>query len=573
MKKSTYVLIILLIFIVLAGAAAFSFFYFELAGPPVRIPTRSYLEISLSGDLKEYQAPEFWTRILRPTRKLSMYDLWMNLRKAKVDSRIRSLVVRLGPLNCNWAKISELREAVLDFRTSGKRAYAYIDEAPQFDKEYYLATAFDRIILHPLGWLGINGIGGYVPFFKKALDKLGIEAEVEHVEQYKTAFSMFTEKGFTPAHKEMMESIYGDIFAEYVGTVARARKKSEQEVRALIDQAFFQGENAVKAGLVDDLLYEDELEKLLREGGVALQKIDHDEYTRVSPSAVGLDQGRKVALIYGMGAIVGGESTFQMMGSDSVTRWIRTARQDPSIAAIVFRVDSPGGSAIASDTIWREVTLAKKAKPFIVSMSDVAGSGGYWISMAAHKIVAQSQTLTGSIGVVSAKFNAAALFEKLGITTEKLVYGKEADIFSPFRGLRPEEKQLLKQQILWIYDQFLTKVATGRNMTKEEVDKIGKGRVWTGHEARELKLVDEIGGLSKALELAKKLAGIAPDEEVRLVIWPKKVSLFNQIFGGGESGLVLSSGLDRSLKTILSVVERLNRDHTWALMPLWFEPK
>ena len=571
MKKRTYVLIIFLVFFILAAGAAISYFLLEWGRPAVTVPAHAYLEINLSGELQEISPPDFFSNVILGIRPLSMNELWMNIRKAKADDRIDAILLRINLLACDWAKVTELRDLILDVRKAGKKTYAYIDEAPDFDKEYYLATACDRIILHPMGWLGINGIGGYVPFFKNALDNLGVRAEFEHVEEYKTAYNQFTEKGFTPAHREMMESIYGDLFSHYVKAVATARKKNEEEVRSLIDKAFFQGEEALKAGLVDDLLYEDQLQNLLQSGGRKLGRITSDAYARVSPVSAGIGIGRRVALIYGVGPILSGESLPQSMGGTTVARWIRQARQDKSIAAIVFRVDSPGGSSVASDVIWREVFLAKKEKPFVVSMSDVAGSGGYWISMAAHKIVAQPQTLTGSIGVLAGKFDLSALYEKLGLTSEKIAYGKEADIFSTFRPFSPEEKKIMKDEILWTYDQFLDKVAEGRNMTKAEVNAVGRGRVWTGAQARDLKLVDELGGLTKAVELAKGLAGIAREEEVRLVVWPKKRTFWGSLFGRRVPESVLD--MRPGLKQAALALRLMERTRVWAVMPFWSGPE
>jgi len=437
--------------------------------------------------------------------------------------------------------------------------------------EYYVASACDRIILHPLGWLGINGIGGYIPFFKNALDKLGVKAEFEHVEEYKTAYNMFTEAGFTPAHREEMESLYTDLFEQYVSAAAKARGKSPEEFRALITKAFFQGDQARKAGLVDDCLYEDQLQRLLRPDEERIARVRFEDYSRINPASLGLETGHKVALIYGVGPIITGEGFVEVMGGSTVARWIRSAREDSSIAAIVFRVDSPGGSSVGSDVIWREITLAKKVKPVVVSMSDLAGSGGYWIAMAATKIVAQPQTLTGSIGVLAGKISFSGLLSKIGVTAERLAYGEKSDIFSPFRPFTADEKRLLKDQILWTYDQFLSKVADGRSMTKEDVNKVGRGRVWTGRQARDLRLVDELGGLTTAVGLAKKLAGISPDEEVKFVVWPKKRTFWESLFGLPAVGLNLKStaGLEKALQT-LRLMEKAN---IWALMPLGIQPQ
>lgn len=569
MKRGKYVLIIILIFFFLVTATALTFFYYEFRRPP-SIKTHSYLEIDLSGPLAEFSEPDFLTALFLGTRPLSMHDLWQNIRKARVDSRIHALLLRIGYLECDWAKASEIRDAVLDFRKSGKKAYAYIEGAPDSDKEYYLATACDQIILHPLGWLGVNGIGGWVPFFKEGLTKLGIEFEVEQVEEFKTAYNIFTETGFTPAHRTMMESLYGDIFAHYIKTIAEARHKSEVEVKKIIDRGLFQGEAAIEAGLVDSLLYQDELDELFIKDGrkTKLERVRMGEYSKVSPSSLGLDRGRKIALIYASGPIHMGEGMYQTIGSRTLSRQIRRAREDKSIKAILLRVDSPGGSAVASDVIWREMALAKKEKPVVVSMSDVAGSGGYWISMAAHKIVAQPESLTGSIGVISGKVNMAGFYKKMGITAERLTYGEKADLFTSWRGLTQEEKEFMKKEILWVYEEFLSKVAEGRNLSREEVDRIGRGRVWTGRQAKEIHLIDELGGLDKAIEIAKNLAGIPLEEEVRVVVWPKKISLLTALFGKREASLPIPF-FDPDLMNLGSILNLLQNERPWAFMPVW----
>ncbi len=571
MRKSAYVGMIFLFFFLLAAAGTFFLVVMNIGGTAVDMPARGYLDVPLSGSVAEVAAPDSLSSFLLGAKPLAMHDLWMNLRKAKVDGRIQAVLLRLGLLQCDWAKANEMREAILDFRRSGKKVYAVIEEAPDFDMEYFVATACDRIILRPLGWLGINGIGGDVPFLKGALDKLGVRAEFEHVEEYKTAANMFTEKGFTPAHREQMESLYADLFAQYVTAAAKARGKTEAEFRALVDRGFFQGEKAKTAGLVDDCLYEDEVQALLRQDGRTPARVRFDDYTKVKPSSVGLETGRTVALIYAAGMIMTGESLPQVLGGSTVARWIRTARTDGSVKAIVLRIDSPGGSSVGSDVIWREVALARKVKPVIVSMSDVAGSGGYWIAMAATRIVAQPQTLTGSIGVLAGKFSVDGLLGKLGVTSEKLVFGEKADIFSPFRPFTPDERKVLKEEILWTYEQFLSKAAEGRGLTRDEVDAVGKGRIWTGRQAKDRKLVDELGGLTMALGLAKKEAGIDADEEVRLDVWPRKRSFWQALFSRSGIGLDIKSAAGR--EKILDTVRMMNRTKIWAVMPFWAIPR
>lgn len=570
MKRSTYILIILLIFFLLIMATCASFVYFEFKRPP-RIKSNSYLEINLVGEIQERVTPDLISSLFFRPQPLSMNDIWTNFQKAKADERVETIVLRIGYLMCNWAKANEIRELILDFRKSGKKAFAYIEESFDFDKEYYLATACDKIILHPEGRLIINGIGGSIPFVKKALDKLGIEFEVEHAGEYKTYYHMFTEDSLTPWHREMLESIYGSLFSHYVKTIAQARGKSQDEIKQLIDHGLFHGMAAKEAGLVDELMYEDEFQEFLRPEEKKINKISHSQYLKIKASSMGFTKGKKIALIYGIGTIYSGEGPAQVMGSTTIANMIKKARKDKSIAAVVFRVDSPGGSVVASDVIWREVVLTKKEKPIVVSMSDLAGSGGYQVAIGAHKIVAHPQTFTGSIGVVFAKINMEKLYAKLGITSENVQYGKKADMFSSFRETTPEERKLLQEEINRTYEQFMAKVADGRSLPIDEVRKIAKGRVWTGEQAQELGLIDDLGGLSKAIQIAKEMAGIPAEDSIKLIVWPKKISFFEML-----TRRTLAStqfGMTPKVEKVLSTFRLLEHQAPWALMPFWISPE
>lgn len=531
MKKKTIWLLIIVFFFLLGAIALISMVYSFFASEKIEVSSNSYLEIKLDGQLDDYNIGPGFTDLFQ-IKSISLYDTWLNLKKAARDPRIKAVVLRFGLLDADWAKMNELREAVIEFRKSGKPALAYFEEVPDADKEYYLASACDKILIHPLGWLGLNGLAAEIPFFKGALDKLGIKAEFEHIEKYKTAYNQFTEPGFTPEHREMVEAIYRDYFEIYINTVSSSRNMKPEKLRELIDRGAFMAREAMEAGLVDGIAYED---SLFTEAGFKkwseLKKISNAKYSGVNVATPGNESGRKLAIIFASGTIINGEGQMVALGSETFARWIRKAAADRSIMAIIVRVDSPGGSALGSDVIWHEISMARKEKPVVISMSGLAGSGGYWISLGGNAIVAHPQTLTGSIGVISGKFSFAGLMQKLGIKTEKIIFGREADVYSIYREFTSEEKAALKNQIQIIYQQFLERVATARNLSVEEVDQVGKGRVWTGHQALELKLVDELGGLDTAIKLAKKLSGIPEAQEVKLVVWPKKRKFMDLLLG------------------------------------------
>lgn len=568
MKKRVLWILLIIFFFILIMALGLSYFFYKIGPKEATVAGNAYLEIKLEGRLEDY-SPSIPFLEFFPETTISLYDTWMNLRKAARDSRIKAVVIKFGMLEADWAKMEELRQSVLAFRVSGKPVIAYFEESPEADKEYYLATACDRIVLHPLGWLGINGLAAYVPFFKGTLDRLGIKAEFEHIEEYKTAYNQFTESGFTPAHREMLLSIYEDIFNYYLKEIAAARNKTPEEMRQLIDKGYFKGREAVASGLVDELAYEDQLfQKSNLEKYRELTRITNEKYTSVRPEGLGLNLGKKVALIFAGGTILSGSAEQVVLGSETFSRWLRAAVKDKSIEAIIVRVDSPGGSAVGSDIIWHELVKARAEKPVVISMSGLAGSGGYWLSLGGHRIIAQPQTLTGSIGVIAGKFSFAGLMEKLGLTADKLVIGKNADSFSPYRSFTPEERKILREEIGYIYEQFLERVATARNLPLEEVERLGRGRVWTGRQARDLKLVDDLGGLFQAMEAARELAGIPAETELRLVVWPARRSLWDLILGR-KAELIQARSSIELLSRARKTMEIFSRARVWTLMPFW----
>jgi len=370
--------------------------------------------------------------------------------------------------------------------------------------------------------------------------------------------------------------------------IADGRKKNEADIRQAIDDGPFLPEDAVKAGLVDDLAYEDQVDDKLRAGS-SRQRIDGDDYARVSLSSMGLNRGPRIAVIYAAGAIVGGKSGYDplngsVVGSDTLIDYIREARKDSSIRAIVLRIDSPGGSASASDAIWRELTLAKNEKadrPLVASMSDLAASGGYYIAMPAQVIVAQPSTLTGSIGIFGGKVVTGGVYEKLGARIESTSIGRNAEINSPARPYNQQELKKLQEQLQSFYDDFVEKVAASRHQTPEQIDALAQGRVWTGRQAKQNRLVDELGGLDRAIALAKQRAKIAADSNVEIVVYPPRKSFYelvtDELSGTGDSTAIgawlnanLSQGELDVLRTMRGPMAMFRRGEVLALMPFTF---
>ena len=490
------------------------------------VPAHATLVISPSGDLPEIM-PEL---AFGSGDELTIRAYVELIRKAKNDSRIAGILLRPGSLDSPfWAKIQELRDAIEDFKTSGKPVHAWLEYAG--DREYYLASAADRVYLLPSASLDLTGVASYEVFLRGTFDWIGTYPDFLHVGDYKTAVNTYLEKSFTPAHKEMSDSLNRSQYEQLVRTIATARGKSEAEVRTSIDQGPLQPVDALRAGLIDEVAYEDELDDLV-DALKGADYIDAQDYAGVSWEQIGVRRRSKVAVINAAGVINSGGSGFDpvngaIVGSDSLVEYIREARADASIRAIVLRVDSPGGSSTASDVIWRELSISRENhRPVIVSMSDLAASGGYYIALGGDAIVAQPGTLTGSIGVYTGKFVVSGALEKLGANIEATSRGKHAEIYSPDRRFTPEERIKIEESMQVVYDQFIERTAAARHMAPEKVDEIAQGRVWTGEQAKALGLVDELGGLYKAIDLAKQRARIPAGEEVELVVYPPHRSFY-----------------------------------------------
>jgi protease IV len=569
------VLVIVLILVAVAVSATGLVVTALLVGREPRIATNSTLVLRVGGDLQEIEPASVLGQFLEaPPTVRSFVEA---LRKAKVDSRITSVVIRPTNTAALWGKVQEVRDAIIDFKRSKKPVIAYLEYGGE--QEFYLASACDKVFLMPTASLDLTGIASYELFLRGTLDKIGAFPDALHIGDYKTASNTYTEHTYTPAHREMAESLNTDLYQQLVRGLADGRHKSEADVRRLIDHGPYLPEDAVRAGLVDDVAYEDELDDKVQLGKGASRFIEQNDYRDISATSLGLDIGPRIAVIYAVGIISSGQSSYgapqgQVVGSDTIIEYLRTARADRSIRAIVLRIDSPGGSAIASDVIWREIMLTRSQKPVIASMSDVAASGGYYIAMPAHAIVAQPATLTGSIGVVMVKFVIDGTLKKLGLNMENVHQGRYADLYSPIRPFSPEERAKVEEQMQATYAAFVEKAASGRNTTPERIDAIGQGRVWTGKQAKELGLVDELGGLERALAIAKQRARIPQDTEVQVVVYPPRKSIYDIVsnpFGRTEGASTLASLLGfrdpRALEALTAPIRVFRRGEPLALMP------
>jgi protease-4 len=585
-RKIVLIISGIVISLALVAFIVIALFISALRGSEPTVADNSVLVLKVQGAMPDY-VPDDPMRRLFGGDDSSLTNLLTQIKKAKVDGRVRALLLEIDFSGAGWGKADEIREAIADFRTSGKPAYAYMELG--MNKEYYIATACDKIFVAPPGDLFINGFAAEVMFFRGSLDKLGIEPEVVQIGKYKNAPDQFTRKEMSEAHREVINAILDDLFNRFVNTVATARKKSPDDVRAIVDTAPLSAQQAKDQGLIDGANYRDEVENELKKrlgykDSDKLSLISGGTYREIRPESVGLNRGERIAVIYASGTIGSGRSNDgpygdQSVGSDTVAKAINDAAEDKTIKAIVIRVDSPGGSAYASDIIWHAVEEAKKKnKPVVISMSDVAASGGYYIACNANKIIAEPSTITGSIGVFAGKPVMKGFYDWLGLSSEYVLRGKLAGMFRETEKFTPEERAKFEEMIKSTYwDDFVPKVAKGRGRDVEYIDSVAQGRVWTGDQAKQKGLVDEFGGLDKAIEVAKGLANIPAEKGIQRVILPYPRNFFENLFQPDDEVNVkmqqqraafesLPEDVRRALR-YAAIMERMKRGEMMTMMP------
>ncbi|MCA9490188.1 MAG: signal peptide peptidase SppA, partial [Myxococcales bacterium] len=448
-------------------------------------------------------------------------DVLERLRRSEDDDEVRGIAIELDGVGLSSARARELRERIVAFEAAGKPVLVYLTGAPG-NLDVYVASAASRIVLHPAADVDLTGLSVELQHLRGLLDKVGVQPQYVKRAEYKSAPESFTETEPTPANLEMTNALVDDLFAELVRSIAQGRHVDETEVRGWIDAGPHDADHALEIGLVDELAYPDEVERKLSD--LHGQQVHPEDLLQQPQPHSPWEDPQQIAVIYVEGGIVSGRSSpgglfsGRTTGSDSVVKALARARQDQQIRAVVLRVDSPGGSSFASDEIWRAVErVQEKGKPVVVSMGGVAASGGYYVSAGADAIWAEPNTITGSIGVFSGKFATRELQERLGVNTVSVTRGRNADLYS---GTRPwDDVQRAKMQSLvdHTYEQFKSRVAEGRHLTPEEVERIARGRVWSGEDAKEVKLVDELGGMQDAIADARKRAGIPARRKVGLV--------------------------------------------------------
>ncbi len=534
----------------------------------------STLIFKLEGDVPEMAPTEIPIPLFEQQTPITIQQTWETFRKAAADPKIKAVVFEPVGLSIGWAKMQEIRAEILNFKKSGKPIVSFL--VGPGSREYYLASATDRIFITPDDMLDLKGLRIESMYFKDSLDKLGVQMDVIHAGKFKDAGDMFTHTAMSPETREVLSEVLDQYYGDLVAVIAAGRKKTPEQVKALIDQGPFTSGEAKNDGLVDVLGFEDQamqdVQKRLNQS--SLKKISARAYSKLAEASNG---GARIALLAAEGDITrgGGNDPFGSetgIRSSPFIRLLKDLENDSSIRGVILRIDSPGGDGVASDEILQETRNLSAKKPLVVSMSDYAASGGYFMSITGDPIVAYPNTLTGSIGVIMMKPNLHGLYDKLGITEDLLKRGQFADMDSEFYPTTPEQQQKYQQEIDSFYSGFVRRVAAARKKSYDQINDIAQGRVWLGAQAKNNGLVDELGGLDKAIEMVKVRAQIPHSEDVTLVPYPAKRSILDVLMRSNEDNASMEVKALRKLVHGLPV-ESLMHGGILKLMPYRIEAK
>ncbi len=509
--------------------------------PNVDVDDNSILYLTLNNAIVDHTASEGLPSVLGGSSAIGLDDILASIKYAKTDDHIKGIFIEASSLNTGMATVEELRNSLLDFKTSGKFIIAYSDYYTQGG--YYLSSIADKIYVNPMGGVEFKGLSAELVFIKGTLEKLGVEPQIIRHGKFKSAIEPLINDKMSESNRLQTRTYIGSLWNKMLDGVSKSRKISVTDLQTIANGLLItDAKAALDKKFVDGVKYKDEVLDMLKEktGSESINKINFinlNNYVKVNRPSVG-DRNKKVAVIFAEGSIVDGKGSDGDIGSVTLSRQLRSARLDDKIKAVVLRINSPGGSALASDVIWREVLLLKKVKPVIVSMGNVAASGGYYIACAADTIVAQPNTITGSIGVFGVLWNAKGLTDKLGVSVDTVKTGAMADLGTASRAMTEPERKYIQNQIEMIYDVFIGKVADGRKMTKADVDSIGQGRVWSGIDAKRIGLVDVLGGMDVAINIAAKKAKLEDFSVVFLPRPEKGLTKFFKDLSGDEDDKV-----------------------------------
>ena len=539
----------------------------SFAERPVTVADGSTLVVKLEGEVPEKSPAEIPLPFFEAQSPVTVQEVWETFHKASVDSRIKGIILEPRGLNVGWAKMQEIREDILQFKKSGKPIISYL-RGPS-GREYYLASATDRIYLAPEDSLDLKGMRVEAMFVKNTLDKLGVKADVIHAGKYKDAGDILTQTSMSPETSEVLNQILDQYYGNLIATVAEGRKKQPEAVRAIIDQGPYTADEAIANGLVDSLGYDDQVNQDMqgRLKQSELKQVGIKSYLKTPAVSSGVV--RRIALVVGEGEISRGSgnpnSDEQGITDTAMVKLLKQAENDSSIRGVILRVDSPGGDGMASDDILHEAKSLSKKKPLVISMGDVAASGGYFISVTGDPIIAYPNTLTGSIGVIFARFNLHGLYDKIGVNKQLLTRGRYADIDSEYAPLSNDAREKIAGQIDAFYKSFVSRVAEGRKKSFDQIEPLSQGRVWLGVQAKQNGLIDELGGLDRAVELIRKRANIAASDRITLVPYPGKRSLLDRFLRGSDENAAIETKLGLALGKL--PVRALSQGGYLKLMP------